>query len=140
MVTDHAQRVESRTLTAADAITLRSRRVPRSKQLVDAVLSLDAHTDPATSQRVIDWVRECYVERGGGELVGLMAHCYLGGDFIDHRVDMSLRIIEHFTEANPAPAPFHSARPLARSSAYAYIELYSDGSMVPVRHDGTQAV
>ncbi|HRY08912.1 MAG TPA: hypothetical protein P5544_03005 [Candidatus Nanopelagicales bacterium] len=140
MVTDSTQQVESQTTSAAEAMTLRNRKAPRSKELVDAILSLDTQTDPAVQQQVVDWIRECYVERYGGDLVGLMAHCYLGGDFVDHRIDASLHIIEHFTESNPAPAPFHMARPLARSTAYAFIELYSDGSMVPVRHDGTQAV
>lgn len=140
MVTCSPQRVEPQKTSAADAMTLRNRKAARSKDLVDAILSLDTHTDPAVQQQVVDWIRECYVERYGGDLIGLMAHCYLGGDFVDHRIDASLHIIEHFTESNPAPAPFHMARPLARATAYAFIELYSDGLMVPVRHDGTQAV
>ena len=33
--------------------------------------------------------------------------------------------------------PYRQARALARSPAYAYIEVYSDGELVPVREDGT---
>lgn len=140
IVTGAAQRVEAPVVTARDAVTKRNRQRSRSQEMIDAVLRIDTTTDPAVRQEVLDWIRECYVEREGGDLVGLMAHCFLGGDFVDHRLDMTLRIAEHFTESAPPPPPFHACRPLARSTAYAYIELYSDGSIVPIRHDGTQAV
>lgn len=125
---------------ASEALRSRNRQRARPRELVDAVLSIDTTADPGLQQQLIDWVRERYVEREGGDLIGLMAHCYLGADYVDHRLDMSLRIAEHYTQSSPPPAPFHMARPLARSTAYAYIELYSDGSIVPIRPDGTQAV
>lgn len=131
---------EGQRVTAGDTLQQRNRVRPRSKELIDAILRIDTTTDPAVRQQVVDWIREAYVEREGGDLIGLMAHCYLGGDFVDHRLDMSLRIAEHFTESVTPAAPFHLARPLARSTAYAYIELYSDGSIVPIRPDGTQAI
>ena len=54
MVTDSLQRVEPQTTSAADAMTLRNRRAARSKELVDAILSLDTHTDPAVQQQVVE--------------------------------------------------------------------------------------
>lgn len=140
IITGTAQRVEGQVITASEALTRRNRQRSRSQEMIDAILRIDTTTDPAMRQEVLDWIRECYVEREGGEIIGLMARCFLGGDFVDHRLDMTLRIAEHFTEATPPPPPFHMCRPLARSTAYAYIELYADGTIVPIRHDGTQAV
>jgi hypothetical protein len=46
-------------------------------------------------------------------------------------------IVRHFTPAEPMPDPYSSARMTARSGGYAYIEVYSDGLILPVLEDGT---
>lgn len=86
---------------------------------------------------LMDWVRGEYDARQGGVMMGLFAQCHLGAPYVDHRLDLLGNICEHFTAADPVPAPYGQARGLARSGAYAYIELYSDGAMVPILPDGT---
>lgn len=120
--------------------TLRNRAARRSAELVDAVSRLDTVTDPAVQKELADWINAMYEERGGGDLVGLFGHCYLGGDFVDHEMDLTGGILRHFKSTEPPPPAYVGARPLARSQAYLYIEVYSDGSIVPIRHDGSSAI
>ena len=115
----------------------RLRRVVRSEDLVRAVQSLDTATDPQMLQAIMQWINEEYENRQVGRLVGLFGKCYLGEPYVDHRFDMSgSMILEHFARAEEPPPPFRPARPFARSDAYAYIEVYDDGTIVPIRADG----
>jgi len=84
-------------------------------------------------------IEAAYAERMGGVLLGLFARCYLGAPYVDHRLTIVGRILEHYTAGDEVPAPFDGARGLARSSVYSYIEIYSDGEIVPVTADGTPA-
>lgn len=118
------------------AITQRSR--PRSAQLVDAILRIDSTVDPAGRRELMQWIREAYDDRGGGELVGLFSKCYLGHPYVDHRMTIVGSIIEHFTHDQVVPPPFTAARPLVRSDAYLFVEIYSDGQVIPIRSDGSQ--
>ena len=102
----------------------RSRRsLPRSAQIMEAVRNLDMTQDTAYRAELIAWIERAYADRMGGILVGLLS------------IDGA--IIEHYTPSDPVPEPYRQARALARSPAYAYIEVYSDGELVPVREDGT---
>jgi len=80
-----------------------------------------------------------------GLLLGLFGHCYLGvrqsdgQPYLDHRFDLTLNILEHYTSVDSVPAGFEPARPLARSEAYAYIEVYSDGTVIPIYPNGQPA-
>ena len=119
----------------------RNRRVSRAPELLEAVQRLDTSTDPATALAIMKWISEEYESRQGGILLGLFGKCYLGGDFVDHRMDLAGGyILEHFTHAQTPPMPFQAARPYARSSAYAFVEVYDDGAIVPVRPDGRPVV
>ena len=59
---------------------------------------------------------------------------------LDTRFPGGHGIIEHFRPGDTVPAIYAAARPLAVSEAYAMIEIYSDGQVVPIRHDGTPAI
>ena len=116
----------------------RSRRsLPRSAQIMEAVRNLDMTQDTAYRAELIAWIERAYADRMGGILVGLFARCYLGEPYIDHRMSIEGAIIEHYTPSDPVPEPYRQARALARSPAYAYIEVYSDGDIIPVLADGS---
>jgi hypothetical protein len=117
--------------------TLTNRRRARSGELVER---LDLATDPTARAEIMDWITREYAERQGGELIGLFARCHLGPPYVDHRMTLAGAIIEHFAPWDRIPAPYDGARGLARSSAYAYIEVYADGQVIPVRQDGTSGV
>ncbi len=122
---------------AASQTLDRLRRVIRSEDLVKAVQSLDTTTDPQMLQAIMQWINEEYESRQVGRLVGLFGRCYLGDPYIDHRFDMSGNmILEHFERSQEPPPAFQPARPFARSDAYVYIEVYDDGTVVPIRADG----
>lgn len=128
------------TQSAADSLMMRKRNVRRSADLVRAITQVDVTTDPAAQRELMEWIEGAYADRGGGVLIGLFSHCYLGHPYVDHRLDISGRIITHFTASDTVPPGFDLARPLARSTAYAFIEVYGDGQVVPVRNDGTSAI
>lgn len=120
--------------------TIGRRAAPRQRELVDAILTLDTKTDERTRRELMDFVGSLYEESGGGIPVGLFAKCYLGPPYLDHIVTLAGDIAEHFTHSQPVPHEYRAARPLARSDAYAFIEVYSDGQVIPIRTDGTAVV
>ena len=131
--------VPSQALRAPSPFERDQRRLPRSAELVQAVRNLDMTQDAAYRAELIDWIEAAYAERMGGVLLGLFARCYLGAPYVDHRLTIVGRILEHYSAGDEVPAPFDGARGLARSSVYSYIEIYSDGEIVPVTADGTPA-
>ena len=58
---------------------------------------------------------------------------------VDHAFDLTGAIREHYTASDTVPTMYQSARSLAVSDAYAFIEIYADGHVVPIRPDGTPA-
>lgn len=118
----------------------RNRAAVRPGQVLEVLQRIDVTSDPALRQALLDWLQQVYDQRQGGELVGLFSRCYLGHPFLDHQLSLTGRIVEHYEHTQQPPPPFGSVRSLARSPAYAYIEIYSDGAVVPVRPNGTQAV
>ena len=121
---------------------VRARRAVRPAALVDAVRRVDTHTDQVSTARWMAWIAETYTLSDCGLLLGLFGHCYLGvrpSDgrmYVDHRLDMTQEILEHYTAGDPVPPGFEAARPLARSEAYAYIEVYDDGTVIPIYPNG----
>lgn len=126
--------------TVSDQYTLRKRQARRSAELADAITRLDTVTDPKVQKELADWINAMYEERGGGTVLGLFGHCYLGHPYVDHQMDLLGTITRHFTASDVPPPAFVLARPLARSTAYLYIEVYDDGQVVPVRPDGSSAI
>ncbi len=118
---------------------MRSRRRIRPPDLLDAVRAIDTTVDSAGQQALINYLHQQYEAMQVGMLIGLFSHCYLGQPYVDHRVDLAGSILEHYTATDHLPPQFDSARPLARTNAYLYIEVYQDGHVIPVRHDGTTA-
>ena len=118
----------------------RSRRATRSRDILQAVVDIDVATDPATRKQLTDWLKEAYDLRGGGDLVGLFAKCHLGYPYVDHKLAIVGEILEHYTPGDTVQDPFGRARAYARNDAYLFIEIYSDGAVVPVRANGESAV
>ncbi len=118
----------------------RQRRLRRPQELLEAIAGLDSTADEAVRKQLLDWIQQVYEERGGGELVGLFAKCYLGPPFVDHRLSLDGTIAEHYGPSDNVPPIFVPCRGLARSAAYAYIEVYADGQVVPIRLDGNAAI
>lgn len=118
---------------------IKQRRNRRSEELVAAIARMDAEIDPATRKELADWIQDRYNERAGGELLGLFARCHLGPPFVDHELSLAGHILRHYKPDDSVPPAFAPARPLVRSTAYLYVEVYSDGEIVPIRNDGTPA-
>lgn len=120
--------------------TISQRNAVRSPELLEAIARLDTQTSPSARKELLEWIRSEYVARGGGELLGLMSKCYLGHPYVDHTLDLTGLILQHFAPRDPVPPGLAVARPVAQSGAYLYVEVYSDGMVVPVREDGRSAV
>jgi len=122
--------------------TVRARKTRRSPELVQAIHGLDSQINPIEMVRWLRWINENYTLSDCGLLLGLFSHCYLGvrpfdgQPFLDHRLDLTQEIIEHYTGVDSVPTGFEVARPLARNEAYAYIEVYTDGTVIPIYPDG----
>jgi hypothetical protein len=112
------------------------RRAPRSASLIRAVQRLDAELDQAARDEFVSWIRNEYTREVGDIPLGFVAVCQLGPPFVDHILDLLHTILQHFGPADPMPEPFNQARMLARTGAYAYIEVYASGAIVPVPPDG----
>lgn len=116
-------------------------RQPRHAGLFQAVHQLDsADLDEVTRAELSSWVSEQYAGTYGGVPVGFVAVCHLGPPYVDHYMNLMLSIVDHFAATDTMPSPFGEARMLARNAAYAFIEVHSDGLLVPVRPDGTPVV
>lgn len=121
----------------SEAYVIGNRKKPRSKALLAAIQALDTTTDAAARSEILNQIAADYAERNGGLLLGLFSRCHLGPPFVDHRLSLSETILEHYRREDLVPEPFSGARSLAQSAMYIYIEVYSDGKIVPVRPDGT---
>lgn len=117
---------------------LENRHAVRSQQILEAVRSLDTTTNETYKQQIIDHIDELYKQRFGGHLVALFAKCYIGYPYVDHYVSIDGAIVEHHKDSDTVPPLFQPARSLAASPQYAYIEIYSDGEVVPIAEDGTE--
>ncbi|MHB9859418.1 hypothetical protein [Streptomyces sp. YIM S03343] len=109
----------------------------RGSQLLDSVRKLDTGLDERACQALADWIRDEYAASYGEVPLGFVARCYLGPPYVDHQLNLFHVIVRHFAPAEPMPEPFAAARMLARSGGYAYVEVYSDGLILPVLDDGT---
>lgn len=118
----------------------RRRRQRRSPGLLEAVSRLDAEPSLEAQAKIMEWLRKEYEERGGGPLIGLFSRCYLGPPYVDHMLNLLGQICEHYSLGESPESPYLPARALVQNRAYAYVEVYADGAVIPVRTDGTQAV
>ncbi|MDT0445435.1 hypothetical protein [Streptomyces johnsoniae] len=97
---------------------------------------LDAGLDEAARTELIDWLRAEYATSHGGAPLGSVAVCRLGPPHVDHILDLSRSIVHHYAPAEPMPEPFARARMLVRTGAYAWVEVFDDGHLLPVHADG----
>lgn len=125
---------------AVDPKLAAKRRFTRPHELREALQQLDATTNPVARKEIADWIQEVYEAYGSSDVVGLFGHCYLGDGHIDHAFSFTGDIIAHYYPNDQVPPMYQGARPLARTDQYAYIEIYADGMIVPVRPDGTAAI
>jgi len=129
------------TRSAEQRLATRALRKPRGAVLLAAVARLDTGLDDAACRALAEQIGALYEKEFGGSVpIGLLAACHLGPPYVDHRLNLIEQIVEHYTPGSAVPDPYGAARPLARSGAYAYVEVYSDGSVVPVLRDGTAVV
>lgn len=125
------------TATTPSLLELENRKLARDPQLVAAVRNLDLTSDETYKHQLTAWLEEVYRDMMVGQLIALFSKCYLGSPYVDHQLDLLGNIVEHYHAEQPVPSHFNGARGLARSDAYAYIEIYSDGQIIPIREDGT---
>lgn len=120
-----------------DRSKLASRMRCRDQQLIQTLSQVDVQVDQVAQANVMQWIREEYEDRYGGMLLGMFSKCYLGPPFVDHKLDLFGSILEHYSPNDDPGYPYSKARGLARSGSYAFIEIYSDGQIVPILPDGT---
>lgn len=116
------------------------RRLRRPSELIHAIAQVDPTVDPQAQHDLIDWIKEFYAQNNGGELIGMFSKCYLGHPYVDHQLSLAGSIVDHYRASDLPPPQFATCRPLARSDSYLFIEVYSDGEIVPIRIDGTAAM
>ena len=119
---------------------VRNLRKPRSASLVAAIHRLDASIDQAARQQLAQWIQGEYLTEIGDLPIGFVSECGLGPPYVDHILDLGHTIVEHYASADRMPEPFAKARMLVRSGAYAYVEVYLSGDVVPVLADGSPVV
>jgi len=119
---------------------VRNLRKQRGDNVVAAVHRLDANLDQATRDHLVQWIQAEYLNEIGDMPLGFVAVCGLGPPYVDHILDLGHNIVNHYAPTDPMPEPFASARMLARSGAYAYVEVYLSGTVVPVLADGSAVV
>lgn len=117
-------------------LTNRNRSRRRSGELLSAIAKFDAATDPETRRKLAEFVQNIYEEEDLGQPVALFSTCYLGHPYLDHVMSLDGEILTHFKRNERLSPDLEPARALARSGAYAFIELYDNGSMIPVRETG----
>ena len=132
--------LQSGQAVAGTAPSVRNLRKPRHAGLFEAVHRLDVGLDPGARDELARWIRDQYAVDYGDIPMGFVAQCYLGLPYVDHRLDLLHDILDHFSAVQAMPQLFEGARMLARSGAYAYVEVYASGLVAPVLPDGTVVV
>jgi hypothetical protein len=112
-------------------------RKPRHAGIFQAVQKLDTELDQAARAELARWVRSEYESVLGDFPLGFVARCYLGPPYVDHILDLFHSIQQHFAPGDPMPDPFSQARMLVRTGAYAFVEIYASGTIIPVMSDGS---
>nr|WP_313777370.1 hypothetical protein [Mycobacterium sp.] len=124
-------------LPGIDNFALANRLKPRRAELLQVLTQVDASVDQVAQVQIMQWIREEYEARQGGQVIGMFGKCYLGPPFVDHKLDLFGSILQHYSPADDPGYPYSQARGLVRSGSYAFIEIYSDGKIVPILPDGT---
>lgn len=115
------------------------RKKMRHSGLLLAVLRLDTEMDAAGRRELADWITEQYRTEFDAVPVGFVSQCHLGAPYVDHRLDLIGSIVEHYSASQQMPPLFESARMLARTGRYEFVEVFLNGEVVPVNSDGSTA-
>lgn len=107
-------------------------RKKRSKRYMDAAKGLDAGGHALNQQQVENLINNLKDELGKIDenlpsyLLGIVATCYLGGDYEVHTLDLTKRILVHLKKGQRLPGVLEKARGIAMRGGYAYIEVYDE--------------
>ncbi len=112
----------------------------RPDRLIAAIHRLDTSVDQASRDEIASYIRSEYEREIGDLPLGFVAVCLLGPPYVDHILDLANTIVEHYASADAMPEPYANARMLVRSGAYAYVEVYLSGTVVPVHADGAAVI
>ncbi len=114
----------------------------RSSEYMDAIARMDAgghvhnqHMVDALIQAIQNELPEIEIDLGPQ---GIVSKCYLGAPYEVHTLDVTDKIIEHYESYRKMPALLETARGLAKSGHYAFIEVYPN-ALRAVKEDGTVA-
>ena len=114
----------------------------RSSEYINAISKMDAgghmHNQNmvnALVQAIQNELPEIEIDLGPQ---GIVAKCYLGAPYEVHTLDVTGAIIEHYESFRKMPALLETARGLAKSGHYAFIEVYPN-ALRAVKEDGTVA-
>ncbi len=130
----------ARNTGAVGASAARLARKPRHAGILAAVRRFDMRIGQAEREELARWIRDEYQTELGDIPIGLVAQCFLGPPYVDHRLDLFGNIVEHYAPADPMPEPYSAARMLVRTGAYAFVEVYGSGELRPVLPDGTVVI
>jgi hypothetical protein len=115
---------------------LEARRERRPVELVRVISQLDAYQQAAQLDSAAAWIAHQYTIQDLGHLIGLFQQCSLGPPLVDHQLDLASLNLEHFTTGSIPPGPYPAARLLAAGDGCLYVEVYADGRLIPIGHDG----
>lgn len=115
------------------------RKKPRHSGLFQAILRLDSTMDAAARSELAEWITAQYRSEFDAVPLGFVSQCFLGSPFVDHRLDLIGSIVEHYSASQQMPPLFESARMLARTGRYEFVEVFLNGEVVPVSSDGSTA-
>lgn len=114
----------------------------RSPEYMDAIARMDAgghvhnqHMVNALIQAIQNELPEIEIDLGPQ---GIVSKCYLGAPYEVHTLDVVGKIIEHYETFRKMPGLLETARGLAKSGHYAFIEVYPH-ALRAVKEDGTVA-
>lgn len=114
----------------------------RSPEYMEAITRMDAgghvhnqHMVNALIQAIQNELPEIEIELGPQ---GIVSKCYLGAPYEVHTLDVVGQIIEHYESYRKMPGLLETARGLAKSGHYAFIEVYPN-ALRAVKEDGTVA-
>lgn len=114
----------------------------RSPEYMNAIARMDAgghvhnqHMVDALIQAIQNELPEIEIDLGPQ---GIVSKCYLGAPYEVHTLDVAGHIIEHYETYRKMPGLLETARGLAKSGHYAFIEVYPN-ALRAVKEDGTVA-
>lgn len=119
-------------------------RKTRSARYIEALCRLDAGGATmcaAEKEAILAEIRAAFPDlvEMRGELIGIVAKCYLGKPYEVHTLTLANSIIEHYKMGEALPDGMEKARALALRGGYALVEVYTDACRA-ISEDGSVSV